>query len=68
MSDKKKYLMVMGLAMALPSTILGVSLIVYYLMEQKIISNLAGLVIIVLVIINVFYLMIRSVSKRKSKK
>lgn len=67
MSDKKKYLMVMGLAMALPSTILGVFAFVYYLIEEKIISNTLGLVLIILVIINVFYLMIRSVTKRKSK-
>jgi small-conductance mechanosensitive channel len=67
MSNKKKYMMVMGLALGLPSTILGISLFVYYLMEQKIISHTVGLIIIVLVVVNIFYLMIRSVSKRKSE-
>lgn len=64
MNNSKKYLMVMGLALGLPSTILGVASFVIYLIDKKIISNTMGLIIIVLVIINVFYLMIRSVSKK----
>lgn len=64
MNNSKKYLAIMGLALALPSSILGVAAFVIYLIDEKIISNTVGIILIVLVIFNIFYLMIRSVSKK----
>lgn len=63
----KKYTIVLGLALSLPSSILGISFIVYKLYKNKIISEGLGLTIIVISILNIFYVMIRYVIKRKNQ-
>ncbi len=62
----KKYAIVVGLALGLPSTILGVFAILYHLVQENLISWNIALGIIVLVVLNTLYLMIRYVNKRKS--
>lgn len=61
----KHILKIMGLAMALPSTILGVTFGVYYLIENKVISQAVGLVIILTIVFYFFYLMIRYARSKK---
>ena len=62
-----KKLVIVGLALALPGSILGVFLGSYALVEKKIISNKVALLVVVLVVINTFYLMLKY-AKNKSKK
>jgi hypothetical protein len=62
-----KSLIVLGLALALPSTLLGVGVSIVYLIQQKIISQTVGLLIIVAVVFNTFYLMMRYAKKKKDK-
>ena len=59
-------LVVVGLALGLPSTILGVSFFLYTLLKKNIISETVFLLILVTVIFNTFWLMIRYVYKRKN--
>lgn len=63
----KKYSIVLGLALSLPSSILGISFLVYNLYKNKVISEGFGLTIIIISIVNIFYIMIRYVVKRKNK-
>lgn len=58
-------LKMMGLALALPSTILGVAYLIYYLTEQKIISEGMGLVILISVVGYFFFLMVRYALNKK---
>lgn len=51
--------LILGLALGLPSTILGVFWLTYELHRRKIISENLGLLIMVLVVVNTLYLMIR---------
>jgi len=67
MSSKNKYLAVLGLAMGLPSVILGTSFGVYHLIEAGKISNGTGLLIIVLVVVQFLFLMVRYVLNKKNK-
>ncbi|MEX0798340.1 MAG: hypothetical protein WD025_02795 [Bacteriovoracaceae bacterium] len=64
MNFDKQLLVVLGLAMALPSAILAVSAVVYHLIEAKLISNTVGLVIILAVIFNIFFLMFKRLRKQ----
>lgn len=57
---------VLGLAMALPSTILGAMVLLYQLVGKNIISENVALVLLLLIIVNTFYLMLRYVIKRKN--
>ncbi len=59
-------LVVVGLALGLPSTILGISFFLYTLLKKNIISEALFLIILVAVVFNTFWLMIRYVSKRKN--
>ncbi len=61
----KKYLIVMGLALGLPSTLIGVFALLYNLVQAGLISWNVSLVIMVLVSVNTLYLMIRYVNKKK---
>lgn len=56
----KKVLTVLALSLGLPTTILGVSYLVYYLIQEKIISSNVGLFILVAVVGNMLYLIIRN--------
>lgn len=67
MSVWKKYTVIMGLALSLPSTILGISFVVYKLYKNGIISQGVGLIILLISIANIFYIMVRYVLKRKNK-
>ncbi len=62
--DKPNILKVLGLAVGLPSTILGVFALVYILIEKEIISTITGLIFIVVIIAYTFYLMIRYANKK----
>lgn len=64
---QKKYLVVVSLALALPSTILAVCYFIYNLIKKGIINEIFGLIIIVLVILNSFWLMIRYGRNLKNK-
>lgn len=63
----KKLLAVMGLAMALPTSILAVSYVVYQLIEKKLISSGVGVTIIVAFVLNMFILMFRNLRKNKGE-
>ncbi len=63
--ETRNIIKVMGLAVALPSTILGVFFTIYYLIENKLISTSVGLVLLLAVIIYFFYLMVRYASSKK---
>jgi hypothetical protein len=63
----KKHLGVLALALGLPSTILGLFGVVYHLVKKGYITWTWALVIMVLVVINSLYLMVRYASiKRKN--
>ncbi len=66
-SNKQKYLAVLGLAMGLPSVIIGTSCVVYQLIEAEKISNGVGLIIIVLVVAQFLFMMVRYVLNKKNK-
>lgn len=57
-------LKVLGLGLGLPSTILGIFALVYYLMDSGYISNEIAVSIIVLVIFYTFYLMYKYANKK----
>ncbi|MBC77282.1 MAG: hypothetical protein CME64_14825 [Halobacteriovoraceae bacterium] len=63
----KNLLAVMGLALALPTSILAVAAVVYQLIEKEIIGNMAGLGIILAVIFNIFFLMFKHLRKNREK-
>lgn len=64
-SDGIKFMKIMGLTMALPSTIIGVSYFAYLLIEKGIIPSWLGLVIILVAIGNIFFLIIRGLKNKK---
>lgn len=61
----KNLLAVMALALALPSSILAVAAVVYKLIEQNLVSNMTGLIIILAVIFNIFFLMFKHLRKKQ---
>ncbi len=63
--NKQNILKIVGLAVGLPSSILGVFIIIYILVEKNIITATLGLVIILIVITYTFYLMIRYALKKQ---
>ncbi len=64
MSDKNQFLKAAGLAVGLPSSILGIFGFLYYLMSEDFISPLIAGLIISLFIFYTFYLMIRYANKK----
>lgn len=62
-----KWLVVMGLALALPSTLLGTFALLFSLVKKGYLSETWGLVLMVLVGSNTLYLMVRYVAKRKKR-
>lgn len=61
----KKLLAIMGLAMALPTTVLAVAYVIYKLIEEGLISNGLGITLLVAVIANFFFLMFRYLRKER---
>ncbi len=59
----KKYLGIVALALGLPSTIIAVSIGVWKLIENGYINSYVGIALILGVIINTFYLIIRYANK-----
>lgn len=55
----------MALALALPTTVLIVSWIVLELIKKELIGNTTGLLIILAVIVNIFYMMFKHLGKQK---
>ena len=66
-SFARRALIVMALAMGLPSTILGVFGICYWLVKNGYISWNIALCIVIFFIINTFILMLRYVKAKKTK-
>lgn len=60
----KKLLSIMALALALPSTVLGVFFLLKELVENKILNELAALIILLIVIIHIFYLILKQSLKK----
>lgn len=60
----KKLLAVMGLALALPTTVLAVAWAVLELIDSGVIGYAGGMAIILAVIVNFFFLMFRHLRKR----
>lgn len=63
----KKWVTVLGLAMSLPSTILGTAYIAHLLVKEGYISKVVGFGAFFLVIANIFYWMIWYALKNKDK-
>ncbi len=62
--DKPNIVKVLGLAVGLPSSILGVFAFVYFLIDKNYISSTTGLLLIVAIIAYTFYLMLRYANKK----
>ena len=65
MNERQKQYTIMGLAMGLPSTIIAVAVMASKLVDGGFISEGIGLVIVILVVISMFFLMIRYAIKKK---
>lgn len=63
---KKKYWVAMALSLGLPSAILGIFAFVYSLVDKEIISWNVALIIMLAVIINTFYLILRYARSKKN--
>lgn len=66
-SNMRKLMIVMGLAIGLPSTILGVFFVLYQFVMNDVISWNALLIVLLLVVGNVLFLMVKNVLERKNK-
>lgn len=62
--DKPNIAKVLGLAVGLPSSILGVFGFVYFLIHKDLISTGVGLGLIIAIIFYTFYLMLRYANKK----
>lgn len=63
----KKFLTVMGIAVGLPSTIVGLFFLLYQLVQSKIISWNALLIILLVVVGSMLFLMVKNVLGKKNK-
>ena len=63
---KKKYWMAMALSFGLPSAILGIFALVYSLVDKKLISWNTALIIMLAIISNTFFLIIRYARSKKN--
>ena len=61
--NTRKMLKVLGLSLGLPSTVLAIGLVVVYLIQEKVISTAFGIIIILAVIGNIFWLIFRNLKK-----
>lgn len=67
MNEKQKQYMIMGLAMGLPSTIIGVAALSAKLVDAGYISEEAGLAFVIIMVAYMFFLMVRYALKKKNK-
>ena len=63
----RKFWLVMGLALGLPSTIVGVFFLLYYLVQNQIISWNIALGIIIVVVGYMLFLMVKNGLDRKNR-
>ncbi len=66
-SNKSKFLLVMSLAVGLPSTIVGFFFILYQLVQNDVISMNTLLILLLLVIFYMLYLMVKNGLVKKDK-
>jgi len=66
-SNKSKFFLVMGLALGLPSTIIGFFFILYQLVKNDVISWNILLVVLLLVIFYMLFLMVKNGLVKKDK-
>jgi hypothetical protein len=66
-SPIQKFLLVMGLALGLPSTIVGLFFVLYQLVQAGHISWNALLIILLIVVANILGLMVKNVLGKKDK-
>lgn len=59
-STKRKFLIVMGLALGLPSTIIGVFFLLYELVKSEIITWNFLLITLVILVIYILFLMVKN--------
>lgn len=64
-NETRKMLKVLGLSLGLPSTVLGIGLVIVYLIQNKIISTPVGVFILIAVIGNIFWLIFKNLKKWK---
>ena len=62
-NDNKKLLKVLGFSLGLPSTVLAIGLVVVKLIQENLISTTLGIIIILAVIFNIFWLIFRNLKK-----
>ena len=62
----KKLWTVMSLALALPSSIMAVTYIVYQLVENKLINLYVGSLIIVVYIVSLLFMMVKGANSKKN--
>lgn len=63
----RKFFIVMGLALGLPSTIVGLFFLLHQLVQNDVISWNALLIILLVVVINILGLMVKNVLDKKNK-
>lgn len=66
-SPTRKFLIVMGLAVGLPSTIVGVFFVLYQLVQKEIISWNMLLTILLVVVVYMLILMVKNGLDKKDK-
>lgn len=62
--QKQNIIKIVGLAIGLPSSILGVFFLMYFLIENKYISTTTGLITILILITYTFFLMVKYANKK----
>lgn len=62
-NNNKKLIKVLGLSLGLPSTVLAIGLVVVNLIQENVISTTLGIIIILAVIFNIFWLIFRNLKK-----
>ena len=65
MNEKQKQYTIMGLAMGLPSTIIAVAVMASKLVDGGYISEGAALASVIVIVVYMFFLMIRYATKKK---
>lgn len=63
----RKLMIVMGLAVGLPSTIIGVFFVLYQLVQNDVISWNTLLIVLLVVVAYTLFLMVKNVLERKNK-
>ena len=66
-SSTRKFLIVTGLALGLPSTVIGLFFILYQLVQNGLISWNALLIILLVIIIYMLGLMVKNVLEKKDR-